>query len=350
MQNRSMNKPKLVMLQWPSDLGGADTRLKDLIRLLHKDWDITCVPNDPFRLTENDNIAFLNSYGVKYCLLDQLPQKYEGVAFSCCNFRIFKESWRIQAARDRGLRLIWANDMMWSDPDEIDAISKGWVDMVVFTSEFHRSSLLPKILSSNPMQKHSILANYFDADTWSAEPVFRNSSSITVGKSSRDDWLKYPEDFPLFYERLGDDISFDILGWSKDLSKKYAWHTFDARWNLRQTNSVPVSEWLKAIDIFVYCSNYKFIENQSRSIVESMLAGVPVIAPRKYNFPNMIWDKRCGWLWDDETELKEGIRRMKDPFLRKTFSDRSKKWALDIWCNKEESINDWNNCVQEIMK
>jgi hypothetical protein len=36
--------------------------------------------------------------------------------------------------------------------------------------------------------------------------------------------------------------------------------------------------------------------------------------------------------------------------LRKTFSDRSKKWALDIWCNKEESINDWNNCVQEIMK
>lgn len=338
------------MLQWPSDLGGADTRLKDLIRLLHKDWDMTCIPNDPFRLTEDKNIAFLNQYGVKYCLLDQLPQRYEGIAFSCCNFRLFSESWRIQAARDRGLKIIWANDMMWHDPEEINAITKGWIDLILFTSEFHRFVLLPKIISANPLQKHAIFANYFDADTWLSDKIHRQTSNITIGKSSRDDWLKYPDDFPLFYERLGNDINFDVLGWSKELSKKYAWHNFDGRWKLRNAGSITASEWLDGIDLFVYCSHYKFIENQSRSIVEAMLRGVPVIAPRKYNFPNMIWDRRNGWLWDDEMELKEGIEKMKNPLYRRIFSERSSGWAADIWCNKEEAMNGWNDCVQEVMQ
>jgi glycosyltransferase involved in cell wall biosynthesis len=345
-----MNKPRLVLLQWPSDLGGADTRLKDLIKLLHKDWDITCVPNDPFRLTEDANVSFLNAYGVKYCLLDQLPQRFEGVAFSCCNFRLFSEKWRVQAVRDRGLKLIWANDMMWNEKDELEAIGKGFVDMIVFTSEFHRSTLLPAINSMNVLQRHAILPNYFDSSSWNKLRRINNSNNITVGKSSRSDWLKYPEDFPLFYERLGEDINFDIIGWSKELAEKYAWHNFDSRWNLRMASSIPVSEWLSNIDIFVYSSNYKFIENQSRSIVESMMCGIPVIAPRKYNFPNMIWDRRCGWLWDDESELKEGIEYLRNPDNRKMLGDRARSWSMDIWCNQEEAIASWNKCIQEVLK
>lgn len=345
-----MEKPKLVILQWPSDLGGADTRLIDLLKLLHADWDITCVPNDPFRLTEEKHVSFLNSLGIKYCLLDQLPHRYEGVAFSCCNFRLFTESWRIKAVKDRGMKLIWANDMMWQDKEEINVITQGLVDLVLFTSDFHKSMLLPKIASSNPMQRHAILPNYFDADSWSEKKNRNESNRLVIGKSSRADWLKYPDDFPLFYERLGDDISFDILGWSTELGKKYAWHNFDSRWNLRNASSIPVKDWLEKIDLFLYCSHYKFIENQSRSVVEAMLSGVPVVAPRKYNFPNMIWDRRCGWLWDTLDELREGIELMKDPLSREIFSKRSRSWALDIWCNSEEAKNKWNACVQEAMR
>lgn len=345
-----MNKPRLVILQWPSELGGADTRLNDLLRLLHNDWDITCVPNDPFRLTEEKHISFLNSLGIKYCLLDQLPHRYEGVAFSCCNFRLLNEAWRIKAVKDRGLKLIWANDMMWHEPQEINAITQGLVDLVVFTSEFHRSVMLPEVLAANPLQKHAIMANYFDADSWSDIEKNRSENNLVVGKSSRPDWLKYPDDFPMFYERLGSGLSFDILGWSAELEKRYAWHKFGDQWKLRPASSISVKEWLRGIDVFVYCSNYKFIENQSRSIVESMLSKTPVIAPRKYNFPNMVWDKRCGWLWDDEKELKEGIEAMRDNDIRNRFGERSRSWALDIWCDKNMAMNDWNRCVQEAMR
>ena len=345
-----MTKPRLVLLQWPSDLGGADTRLKDLIRLLHRDWDITCIPNDPFRLAEEKNISFLNSLGVKYCLLDQLPHRFEGVAFSCCNFRIFTESWRMQAIKDRGLKLIWANDMMWHEKEELNAITQGFVDLVVFTSDFHRSVLLPQVTEANPLQRHAILPHYFDASAWSDFADPRSGSEIVIGKSSRSDWLKFPDDFPLFYERAGEGVAFDVLGWSKDLAQKYSWHKFDSRWTLREASSIDVSQWLKGIDVFVYCSHYKFIENQSRSIVESMLCGVPIIAPRKYNFPNMIWDRRCGWLWDDEDELKEGIKALKNDSLRKSFSRRSRSWAMDIWCNESDALDGWNTCVQEVMR
>jgi len=345
-----MSKPRLVVLQWPSELGGADTRLNDLLRLLHNDWDITCVPNDPFRLTEEKNISFLNSLGIKYCLLDQLPHRYEGVAFSCCNFRIFTEAWRIKAVKDRGMKLIWANDMMWHDPEEISAITKGFVDLVIFTSEFHRSMMLPKIISANPFQKHAILPNYFDPDHWKVDPKIHSGNDLVIGKSSRADWLKYPDDFPLFYERMGEGTSFDILGWNAELGKKYSWHNFDNRWNLRAESSMDIKEWLAGIDVFAYCSNYRFIENQSRSIVESMLCGVPVMAPRKYNFPNMIWDRRCGWLWDDETEIREGISFMQDPENRNIMGGRARSWSLDIWCNTRQAINGWNKCVQEVMK
>ena len=42
-------KPNLYAFQWISDLGGADTRLKELLVLLKDDFNITCIPNDEFR-------------------------------------------------------------------------------------------------------------------------------------------------------------------------------------------------------------------------------------------------------------------------------------------------------------
>ena len=60
-----MLKPSLYVFQWISDLGGADTRLKDLLLLLKNDFDITCIPNDDFRLKEKHNTDFLDKNGIK---------------------------------------------------------------------------------------------------------------------------------------------------------------------------------------------------------------------------------------------------------------------------------------------
>ena len=84
-----MIKPNLYIFQWISDLGGSDTRLKELLILLKNDFAITCVPNDEFRLSEKNNTDFLDSHGIKYSLMQNLPKKMEGFGYANCNFRLF---------------------------------------------------------------------------------------------------------------------------------------------------------------------------------------------------------------------------------------------------------------------
>lgn len=151
-----MTKPNIYVFQWISDLGGGDTRLKELLILLKNEFDITCIPLDEWRLKEKHNTDFLDLHGIKYCTLSDLPEKLEGFAYSNCNFRIFSEKHRIDFIHNSGLKFLWSNDMMWNDNHELEAISLGKVDCVLFTSPFHQSVLENSILKANPLQKMAI--------------------------------------------------------------------------------------------------------------------------------------------------------------------------------------------------
>ena len=98
----------LYVFQWISDLGGADTRLKELLILLKDKFNITCIPNDSFRLEEKNNKDFLDAHGIKYTMMENLPKKLEGYAYANCNFRLFKETQRINFIKDSGLKFLWS--------------------------------------------------------------------------------------------------------------------------------------------------------------------------------------------------------------------------------------------------
>ena len=159
-------KTDLYVFQWISDLGGADTRLKELLILLKDDFNITCIPNDDFRLKEKHNTDFLDALGIKYCSSADLPKKMDGFAYSNCNFRLFSDKNRIDSINASGVKLIWSNDMMWVAPEEAEAIRAGKVDCCVFTSPFHWSVLGGKIFEAKRDQRAAILENYFDSSTW----------------------------------------------------------------------------------------------------------------------------------------------------------------------------------------
>jgi hypothetical protein len=72
----------LYIFQWISDMWGADTRLKELLILLKDHFQITCIPNDGFRLQEKENTDYLDSLGVAYCMPEALPEKIEGFAYA----------------------------------------------------------------------------------------------------------------------------------------------------------------------------------------------------------------------------------------------------------------------------
>lgn len=342
-------KTDLYVFQWISDLGGADTRLKELLILLHDDFNITCIPNDEFRLKEKNNTDFLDSLGVKYCMPADLPKKLSGFAYANCNFRLFQEPQRLDFINEKGLKFMWSNDMMWTTSEELDAVRQDKVDCCLFTSPFHQSVLGKKIFGVKKDQKAAILDNYFDASTWAYvdRPV---RESMVCGKVSRDDQMKFSEDFPLFYERAtqGMPVSYRIMGWSKSLSDKYEWFDFGDKWELLNTNREPTQEFLSSIDVFLYNCNHRFIENQSRAIVEAQLTGVPVVAPNKWNFPNMIWDQRTGFLWEELSDLRSAMKDLLNHNFRKNMGRLASDCAREIWCDAESAKRKWNSLLNYI--
>lgn len=332
----------LFVFQWISDLGGADTRLKELLVLLKDDFDITCIPNDDFRLKEKHNTDFLDRHGIKYTSRSSLPKKLNGFAYANCNFRLFREKERIEFIKDSGLRFLWSNDMMWTTNEEIDFISKNAVDCCLFTSSFHKQILSPRIFAANPNQKAAILDNYFDSSTWPY--VVRPERNLVCGKVSRDDLMKFSEDFPIFYESaaLNSSITFKVMGWSDALSKKYSWFDFSQRWKFFKTNEVKTQDYFSMIDVFLYNCNHRFIENQSRAIIEAQLTGCPIVAPNKWNFPNMVWNQRTGYLWEDIEECCDAIKDLSNYEFRTRMGKFASDCTRDIWCDSNSAKRKWN--------
>ncbi len=339
-------KEKLYVFQWISDLGGADTRLKELLILLKNDFDITVIPNDDFRLAEKHNTDFLDLHNISYCSYNSLNDKLDGYAYANCNFRIFNEKHRINKINDLGLKFLWSNDMMWHTPEELSAIKNNQVHAALYTSVFHKNILNPEVMKNNPYQKTFVIENYFDSDTWPL--LLREKRSTTVfGKHSRDDTMKFSENFPVFYDQItnGLEASFSILGWSDTLDQKYSWYSFDDRWRMYATNAMPTIEWLADLDVFLYNCNHRFIENQSRSVIEAQLTGCPIIAPKKWNFPNMIDSPAGGLCYEDIEEAREYARSMCDFETRQKAGRLASEKIRSEWCNKEKAMNKWTNLI-----
>ncbi len=336
-------KPNIYFFQWPSDLGGADTRLRDLIKLCAVDYNVTVVPNDEFRLGEERWTSWMESIGVSTATMSALPEKLDGFAFSCCNFRLFSEKERLIGIKARGLKFIWANDMMWHTEAELSAIRQGLVDVVLYTSPFHAEKLHADVIASRPLQPMRIVKNYIDASHWPM--ITRPDRQPVMGKVSRPDVSKFSDDLPMLWQSAAPLWKYDIMGWDEEVAKKFSWHQFDKRWKLRAPLEIPVSEWLAGVDVFCYNGSYSYIENQSRAVVEAQLSGMPVVAPSKWNFPNMVWNQRTGFLVDDLDSMRSAFETLKNPDVRWRMGALARECALRIWCDEREAKKEWHSLI-----
>jgi glycosyltransferase involved in cell wall biosynthesis len=340
-------KKNIYFFHWPSTLGGADTRLKDLISLLGQtqNYNLYCIPNDDFRLQEQNNVEFLKTNNVQILTWESLPQKAEGYAIAFCNFRLFEEKWRLQKIKDIGLKFIWSNDMMWSSKEEAEAFEQKLVNAVIFTSEFHKNKL--KLINPSFDKLPSfIVPNFFYEKKYN--DFIKNQEKIinkrfTVGKLSRAEWTKYSENFPLFYHKIPvKDLHFRFMGWNDSLSEKYNWFEFKNNFELLKENEEDVLEFLYKLDLYVFTCHHNYTENQSRSIIEAQLLGIPCIAPNEGNFPNMIWHERTGYLYNNIEECYSYIKLIyENKNLFNLLKYNSKNLSRVIWCNEFSQIEAW---------
>jgi glycosyltransferase involved in cell wall biosynthesis len=343
----------IYFFQWISDLGGADTRLKELIQLFSKsgEYNLYSIPNDDSRLQESDNTTFLKNNNVKILSWKELPDKANGIAISFSNFRLFSEKWRIEKIKSMGLKFIWSNDMMWVTPEECESIEKKYVDALIFTSHFHRYVLQNKS-STFSKTKNFIIPNYFNFENYvKLDKYSVLKDRFVIGKLSRADYAKFSENFPLFYDKMPiKNPKFRIMGWNENLENKFKWFNFDYnRWDLLPENKESIIQFLSQLDLYVFNAHHSYIENQTRSLIEAQLLGIPALVPNYGNFPNMVWHGRNGFVYNNNEECYKYVALISNNHdLQKELSYNSLNLSKPIWSNKEYHLNIWENIFNSL--
>lgn len=329
-------RPRLFIFNWPSHVGGADTKLTHLLLLLHKEVNITVCPNDECRLSERFWCRFMDRLGIRIRMLNRLPQRLEGYALSLSNGRFFTDK-IAHRAKDRGLKIIWSSEMMWHHPGEEEAVREGIIDHVLYVSPFQKASLAPGY-GNIPF---TIVGNYIDPKEFPWRE--RKNPVFTVGRLSRPAPEKYPEDFPVFYEALNlPDTRYRVMAWSDELARKYRWHRWTDSWDLLGANEVPQLDFLASLDLFVYPLGHRFRESWGRSVVEAMLTGCVPLVPIGHHFEHLIEHGVSGFLCNDISEWREHSQRLRLDFVyRSSLSTQAHEHAVKKLCNPDEHRNLW---------
>lgn len=320
----------------PGLVGGAATKIRHLLRLLHRRLRIAVVLPHTQSRRDKGLIRFLDELGVSYCLLRDLPARVSGVLLAVCEPQFFSSS-VARRLKEKGLQIVWSNEMMWPFKGEAEAVKEGLVDRVLWVSEFQKLAL-QTVHQGVP---GFMVGNYIDPDDFAWQP--RSNSTFSIGRISRPDPVKYPLNFPHFYESFGiNDIRFRVMAWSNSLSAQYRWHRFDHRWELLAANKMSTRELLYGLDLFVYPLGHRVEESWGRSVVEAMLTGCPPLVPAGHQFHKLLVHGDSGYICDSFDEWKGAVQRLYfDYAFRVQMGKRSSDYARTVHCEPETHRERW---------
>lgn len=331
----------------PGPVGGADTKLDHTLPLFTKmGFDqVMCIANAPSQLENKVWMNYLDSLGVKHGLKEDIKNDNPGdIALSLCNDYFFVDGF-CDHAKSKGFEVIWSSEMMWHHKKELEYVNKGMVDKLLYVSEVQKSKLTyPEGIPTY------ITGNYVDASRFPFKE--RSVDKFRLGRLSRADSYKYPENFPSFYERIvknvpAEDVEFHVMGWFTDfnthLVEKYSWHDFSKyNWYLYKETAIPTLDFLYNIDIYAYPLGHNFIESWGRSTVEAMLTGAIPISFSGHHLENLLRDREIGYIADDVNDWTGIIDLLyNNPTLRKSQSKACSDYAREVICNEEEHIKIW---------
>lgn len=327
---------KLYIFGIPGRIGGAATKIAHLIRLLHRDYDISVVLPHISWLKHRDVVQFTEPYGVGRMLMKDLPRKPEGVALAICDLHFFS-SGKAREIKARGLKLVWSNEMMFGFEGEAEAARAGLLDRVLLVSEF-QAKALEDIYRGIPTFQ---TGNYIDPDDYAWRE--RQNPTFTLGRLSRPDLTKYPLDFPAFYEELGlPEARYRVMAWSEDLRKQYRWHRFGPEWELLPMNREPALHFLNTLDVFLYPLGHRCKESWGRAVVEAMLTGCVPVVPAGHQFHRLLVSGETGFICQEYREFQRVTRELYENYpWRLKISRQCAAHAREKLCNPEEHRRLW---------
>lgn len=124
-----------------------------------------------------------------------------------------------------------------------------------------------------------------DPSEWAAPyPRRFRSTAPVIGRHSRDNAMKWPEDPVAMESVYPTDGSIDVrvMGGTQVAQTVLGRSSSPAAWVSYPTDSMPVREFLWTLDFFVFFQHSIAVEAFGRAILEAIAAGLVVILPKHY--------------------------------------------------------------------
>ena len=200
--------------------------------------------------------------------------------------------------------------MTWLFPKEIEHYAQhGPFDAYVFQSRFQQGELQPQLAQYGvrPEQCH-LIRGAFCPDEFPFRPLpHRPGEPFVIGRLSRPDSDKFAADTWEVFGKIGAAIRARVMGWSSKVQAKLG----------------PPPDWAECLPAAAETAQEFFAklhclvqinggarENWPRVGLEAMSAGVPVIAPNAWGWPEMIRHGETGCLCGGNDEIIEQASRL----------------------------------------
>lgn len=121
--------------------------------------------------------------------------------------------------------------------------------------------------------------NVIDVDEWWVDRPGVEGPTVTIGRFSRPDERKWPDDDDTLLAAYPDapDIRVRVLGGGEMAVDRLGRHP--ANWELLPFGSVDPRHFVTTFDVFVYFHSTSLVEAFGRTVLESMASGTPAVLP-----------------------------------------------------------------------
>ena len=358
-------RPKVYLFGWPSEYGGAGTKVADLLGLMAGDCHWTVIPNDDAQLKQKKWVAWMRAKGIHIARWQDLPARLQGWGLALCNGP-WLATGRAALAHGRGLRLIWSSEMMWHHPAELGAVVAGILDTVLFVSPVQRATLGPgyALATDSTMEggpdagrcgglRWVDTGNYVHAEAFPFKDRRRRKrfgGEFVIGRLSRADPAKFPRDFPRSWERLQlENVRYRVMAWDSSLPPRWPHWRPGPHWDLLPQMQESRQQFLSSLDLFVYALGAHCRESWGRSLVEAMLTGaVPLIDGNpRHHLRNLVPHGVAGFHCGPAAEWRHHARTLAaDSTMRAQMSRAAADYTRDVLCRPEQHRALWHRVFE----